>query len=432
MTTRSVTRRISGPATQLLRSRAIRGGLWVSIGNILDRGFRFARIAILARVLCPEDFGLMAIVTLGYTVVDAIAFAPMAQAIIRSPCGASTAYLNTVFTFSLIRGTGLGGLMFLGAPLVASLFGDARLLSITRLAALTPIAASFINPEIHLLLKSLAFKRWTSYRCLSSLMSTVSAILLTVWLRNVWALVIALVIEQGVLSIVSYAYCSHRPALRWDRQAGADVLQLCRRAFAIPLLLGACLQAPTIILGRLTDYKTLGAFTLTLSLADIPTNLFTRAAAAVALPTYSTIEQADRLRTAWRKAAVVSVVATIPIAVVIVLLAPVFLTVAFGEQYASEAPVLRILMMYALFRMLANVTSPVLWKLGRPDADRTALVAGLVVLYPSAWVLTDMFGSTGMAGGLVLGWGATLMVVTFICERRLRVAGTLPCCNPEY
>lgn len=414
---------VSEPVTKPLKSRVLGGGLWLLTGNGVERGLRFVRMAVLARLLAPDDFGLMGLITMVLAYLDAITFTATNQAIIQHPSGRTKEFLNTAFTIGIVRGLVLAVLVFASAPFVAAFFGEPKLTSMIRFTAIVPAVTGLMNPGVQLVLKDLNFRRWAIYQLISRALSVTITILLGLWLRSAWALVIGLLGEQIILASLSYVVGSHRPGLAWDSQSARHFFKFCRQAFAIPLLIGFLLQAPNILLGKLTDMTTLGTFVLTLALADVPTYILTRIVATIGLPAYSSISaDLDRLRTAWLRA-ITNVVALALIAgLIVVLSAKHLLTLAYGPAYAAQAPVLRVLCIYVVMRMLFTTTGPLMWAVGRPKVNRSAYLVGLAVTYLTGVFLVQSYGSAGMAVALGAGWTSAAAVEILLCLRYFALA----------
>jgi len=90
---------------------------------------------------------------------------------------------------------------------------------------------------------------------------------------------------------------------------------------------------------------------------------------------------------------------------------------AYGPAYVAQAPVLRVLCIYVMMRMLFMTTGPLMWAVGRPDANRAAYLIGLLVTYVSGAFLAKESGALGMALALGAGWGSGAAVEITLCLR---------------
>jgi len=409
---------VSEPVTKPLKSRVLGGGLWLLIGNGVERGLRFARMAVLARLLAPEDFGLMGLILVATGFVEALTFTATNQAIIQHPSGRSREFLNTVFTVTIVRGLILAVIIIVTAPWIAAFFDEPKLTPMIRVVSLTLVVMGLMNPAVQVILKDLDFRRWAIYQVVSGTLSVSVTIILGLWLRNVWALVIGLIGEQMFLVCLSYLFARHRPSVRWDRSSALVLARFCRKAFAIPLIIGLMMQAPNLLLGKLADTAILGAFLLTLTLADIPTHIVTRVVATVGLPAFSSIsDDLEGLFQAWQKVVTRALIVFLLAMPLVLIGARPLLMLAYGPAYAAQAPVLRVLCIYVMMRMLFMTTGPLMWAVGRPDANRAAYLVGLVVTYVSGAFLVKESGAVGMALALGAGWGSGAAVEITLCLR---------------
>lgn len=418
-------RKSAGPpplAAGSLKRRVVGGATWLLVGNGAERALRFLRMAVLARLLSPEDFGLMGLITMVIGFFDALTFTATNQAIIQHPSGRSREFLNTVFTVALVRGLSISLLVFLGAPWVAAFFVEPNLTPMIRLAALTPLMMAMTNPAVQLLLKDLDFRRWSVYVVVSNAVSVLLTLALGLWLRNAWALVLGSIADQVVLTGLSYFVSGYRPVPRWDQSSGRELIAFTRKALGIPLIVGCLLQAPNVLLGKLADTATLGAFLLALNLADVPTHIVTRVVALAGLPAYSSIaSDPERLRRAWRRGTLTAVGIMLPVLVGMAIWADVALRLAYGSIYSAQTTVLRVLCWYGFMRLIVMTSGPLNWALGRPNADRTAFLISLAVAYGPGALLVKQYGAVGMALGWAAAWTVAAVVEWGACLRNLAV-----------
>ncbi|MCD4726513.1 MAG: oligosaccharide flippase family protein, partial [Pirellulales bacterium] len=117
-----------------LRGKFARGGIILTLGSACDIGARFVRNIILARLLVPECFGLMANILSAVALFEAITEVGAKQAVIQNKRGGSYEFLNVTWWFSAVRGVGLYVFAFFSAPLICDFYDAPKLLVPMRAA----------------------------------------------------------------------------------------------------------------------------------------------------------------------------------------------------------------------------------------------------------------------------------------------------------
>jgi lipopolysaccharide exporter len=140
-----------------LTSRAARGAAWLVAGQLLTRLADLLALLILARLLSPAEFGIVALALTVVVLVETVLDVPVFQSLIRVPV-IRRSHLDTAFTLSVIRGTVLGALLaFLALPL-ATLWDDQRLVPLIFVLTLAPIARSIVSPRLVIFARQLEFR----------------------------------------------------------------------------------------------------------------------------------------------------------------------------------------------------------------------------------------------------------------------------------
>ncbi|MGB2601941.1 MAG: oligosaccharide flippase family protein, partial [Candidatus Omnitrophota bacterium] len=187
-----------------LGQRAVVSGAWVFSFKTVQRLLGLIRTVILARLLAPEDFGLMGIALLAINTLETFSKTGFEQALIQKREDIRD-YLDSAWTVQIIRSLILFCFLFAGAPLVAIFFKSQQATHIIRVLALIELFMGAKNIGIVYFQKELRFdKRFILESCGLIASVTVSIVLAFV-LRNVWALVYGSLAGAFVTCIVSYA-----------------------------------------------------------------------------------------------------------------------------------------------------------------------------------------------------------------------------------
>ena len=257
-----------------LKAKAARGGFWLGIGSGTENGFRFLRNMILARILVPDVFGLMAIIMAVNQLFESFTRMGIQEAVIQNPRGNDKVFLNGVFFLNFIRGLFLFGIAFISAPWVARFYEKPELLPMMRFAFLALLFNAILSPKLYSQLKNMNYRKWCIAYYGGSVIGISSTIVLSFIIKNVWAMVLGFVIENIVRVILSYIFCPFLPGLTFDKEAVHSLLQFVKGMFGLPILYYFFNKMDILVIGKLCPDGEVGIYNLVQGLAFIPFVLF--------------------------------------------------------------------------------------------------------------------------------------------------------------
>src|SRR2546423_7430591 len=217
----------------------VREGLSVSALSVaLTQSLALARSVVLARLLAPGDFGLFG---MALTVTGALA--------VLTSFGLDTAlvardfrderelslHLDTVWTAEIVRKALLAVLLVAAAYPAARFYGSAGLVPVICALAFAPVIQSFQNIGLLRHQKRVEFRRLVWLEQLTNVVSTLAAVSLALWTRDVWALVWTQLIGAAASVLISYALDSYRPRPRFDRAALSQAFGFGKWMFVVVL-----------------------------------------------------------------------------------------------------------------------------------------------------------------------------------------------------
>jgi O-antigen/teichoic acid export membrane protein len=213
------------PAPAGVLSRAARGSVWTALSFVAAQGFRLASNLILTRLLFPEAFGIMALVTVllvGLTLFSDMGTGP---AIMQSKRGDDPDFLNTAWTIQILR----GGLLWLTACILAypaALFYNQPLIAmLLPVASLSLLFAGFEPTRVDTANRHLLLGRLTVLDLISTLTGIVVMLVLAYVMRSVWALALGGVVTAAARLLILMLFMpGQRNHLRWEKAAGHELL----------------------------------------------------------------------------------------------------------------------------------------------------------------------------------------------------------------
>ena len=175
-------------AKQSLKNKTVAGVGWSAIDAILGNGITFLVGLVLARILSPDEYGLIGIVTIFITILRGFVDSGFGTALVRKKEVSNLEY-NTMFITNLVMSVIMYVILFLGAPLIARFFGREELIALTRVSGTVLLIHAFAIVQYINLLKKIDFKTKTKASLISSVTSGVIGIGMAIGGFGVWALV---------------------------------------------------------------------------------------------------------------------------------------------------------------------------------------------------------------------------------------------------
>ncbi len=398
---------------------AARGGMWLGVATGAEQALRFLRNIILARILVPEDFGLMALVIAANSAFEAFTEVGVRPCVIQSRRGLEHELLNAAWWFSAVRGAGLYLVAMLSAPLVSAAYGHPELIPLLRVALVVTILNGLVSPRIHALEKEMRYGRWVIITQGSGVLSVAVAIGTGFWLENVWALVAGLVVGAFSRTALSFVFCPFVPRLGVQKAALKEIVRFARGMLGLPVIVMIYLQLPIFAVAKFCTMEQLGMYSLAFRIAEIPRALFSRTVASVMLPALSRFkDDPTRLRYALTQSFHMALAMGIPIALFVAIFAKPVLTLAYGRSYAAAATALGILCVGTVVSLLNSNIVSAFYALGRPSLYRKYSLIRLFTMVATIVPFVHFAGISGAAAASVL----SLAAMTVLEVKALRSA----------
>lgn len=267
-----MTRVLSAFSGDGLMARALRSASWLILSFGGAQALRLMSNLVLTRILYPEAFGLMAlvsVVTIGLSLFSDIGIGP---AIAQNKRGDDPAFLDTAWTLQLIRGFGLwGGACVLALP-VAQFYGEPALAYYIPIAGIGAAITGFAPMKIETAHRHLLLGRLTVLELIAQAIGIAAMVALALATRSVSALVLG-----GPLQALARVVLTHyflpgpRNHFRWDPEIAREIMRFGRWIFLSTALFFLTSQGDRLVLGRFLSMEMLGLYNIGYFLASFPT-----------------------------------------------------------------------------------------------------------------------------------------------------------------
>jgi len=254
-----------------LLARALRSLALTVAGFGGAQVLRLASNLILARLLFPEAFGLMAIVSVVIQGLMQFSDVGVSPAIMQSKRGDDPAFLNTAWTIQALRGVGLWLVACALAWPVAVIYDEPLLLQLLPVAGLSLLITGFNPTALDTAKRHLRWGRVTVIEFAVQITGIVAAVALAWWWHSVWALVVSGVLSAGVALVLFWLFlpgASNR--MGWERLAASELISFGKWIFLSTICGFLFNQADKLILGKYLSFDVFGVYNIGFFLASFP------------------------------------------------------------------------------------------------------------------------------------------------------------------
>lgn len=323
----------------MLTLRTILGASWSVSSRLAGRAIDFLTLLLLARVLTPADFGVLALAMSLVLIVDAVLEIPLIQALTR--LGAVTrVHLDTAFTLGLLRSTVLFLAVALAAWPMARLYGDPGLVPLALALALGPIGRGLVSPNMVRFVRDLDFRAFFVMEVTGKVAAALLALAALRLGAGYWAIAVNSIGAPVVAAILSYVLAPYRPRLSLAKWR--EFRELIGWMTASQVLSALNWQLDRLLLGRFVPVHRLGEYTMASDVAVLPTQALIGPAMNPLMAALARIADDEaRLRVAFLRAARLVMLISVPACVGMALTADLIAATLLGPQWTGAAGHLR-------------------------------------------------------------------------------------------
>ena len=403
-----------------LRTSAASGMLWQGSSYLFGKLAVLVTTLVLARLLVPEEFGLVALAMVFITYADSVADLGVAQALVYLP--RTAAHARAALVAALGFGLVLAGGAAVAAPLVAAFFGEPAVAPLLRLLSLSLLAGALASVPEALMRRDLQFRRLSGAAVLRSI--AIGVVSVTLALQGLGALALAWGTVAGALVYVvaTWSFLPARPDARvWrtERAALRAVLGYGLPAAGGMLLAKLIFDIDYLIVGAELGAEALGFYTMAFRLPELLIINVFFVVSSVTFPLYSQArEDPDRLRRGYLTSVRIQAAYGMCAGLAVAAVAPVLVPVLLGDNWTPAVAALVPLAVYAALRSLGAGANDVYKALGRPGLSVQISLLRLVVLVP-ALLLATRWGVAGVAWAQVLAAAAFVVLMQGVALRVL-------------
>jgi O-antigen/teichoic acid export membrane protein len=384
-----------------LRQKTVDALSWSFLQTVAQRGLQFAIGIILARLLFPEQFGLIGMLAIFIAVIQAFLDSGFGAALIQKRDVTKTDTCS-VFYFNIVVGLVGAGVLSLGAPWIAAFYNQPILTPLTRALSLTLVINSFGMIQKTLLTRQIDFKTQTKVGLIAGALSGIAGITLAVLNFGVWSLVVQQISAAFVSTVCLWVFSPWRPTLIFSFTALGEMFGFGSRLLFSSVLNQVFDNIYLVVIGKLFSPTDLGFFTRAKTLNDLPSQTLSGMVARVTFPVFSTIQDDPaRLKRGMKKALTTLGLVNFPMMIGLAIVAHPLVLILLTDKWAPCVPYLQLLCVGGLLYPLHLINLNVLQALGRSDLYlRLEIIKKVLIVVNIA--VTWRWGISAMIGGMVV------------------------------
>ena len=400
-----------------LKKKTLQGLMYLGVGKGVSKLISFAGTLVLARLLSPEDYGLMALVMVVVGIIGFFNEIGLGSAIKQRP-QVTQSQLNGCFTLSLLISAGLYGALYAFSPAIAAFYENDSLAPVLRFIALTFIIGAVVTVPDAMMARDMQFKLFAGIDFTMIMLQTAVTLLLAWMGLGVWALAWGFVLSQIFKSVSIFYFSGWRPSRLGEVSAALDLMRFGVTVTYSRITWYFYNTAQTLIIGKTLNTQAVGIYSMADTLASLPTMHITSLLIRVASPLFSKMQHdLNRLNNTLLRLTSGIALINYPVMVGMALTASELVPVVLGPQWLEVTLPLQILCMVGLVKSIDPLLTQALTSSGQVNvtARYTSLCA--VTIPTSIYFGSILGGLPGAAIAMAVAYPLT-SIFLFLAVRR--------------
>lgn len=381
----------------------VKGFGWMGALRAFMVGIGILKIAILARILSPSQFGVYGIALLILGLLEVLTETGINVFLIQEK-SQTERYLNSAWVVSILRGILISLLIFLSAPLVSSFFVSPNVTPLLYLTALVSLVRGFVNPMEVSFQKNLQFSKEFVFKGSLYLTDAAVAVVLAYFTKSPSALVIGLLAAAVVEIVVSFTIFKSKPVLAIDWKKIKEVVNRGKWITGAGTFSYLSQHIDDMVVGKLLGAAPLGLYQQAYRVSTLPVTQVGEVFNKVTFPVYVQIGgDKERLKKAFIKTFLVILGLVAPFAAIIYLFSHPLILIFLGDKWLSAEPALKILAIFAILKSVVNSSYSLFLSLKKQDIVMYSELLGILGISISIVPLVNRFGLVGAGYSTIIG-----------------------------
>lgn len=350
-----------------LKHKLIHGSAWTLLANVSAQAITFLVTVVLARLLTPGDFGIVAISAVFTGIITLFQDVGMGAALIQRK-DIDEDYLSTSFSVSVIAGVILAVLLAAASPFIASFYNEAVLRDILLVSSIGFLLSPFTSIHTSILAKQLEFKKVAFITLGTQAASGAISVALALFGYGVWSMVLGKILSQPLLIPVVWAMVKWRPKPKLVMKCFRDLFGFSSNLLGFNLMNFFARNLDNLIIGKYLGAQMLGYYSVAYNLMLKPLQLISWSIGKVLFPVFSSIqEDKEQTRAMYLKIIRSISLLTFPMMTGLFMVAEEFMLTVYGETWRPAILPLKLLCIVGAVQSIGTTGGVIFNSQGRSD-----------------------------------------------------------------
>lgn len=388
--------------------QALNGISWMGALRAITRSLALVKIAILARLLSPAQFGIYGIATLVLGFLEMLTETGINIFLIQKKEKIDE-YINSAWVVSIIRGFIIGLSIFLLSPFIAKYFKNTDATFILYLVSIVPVIRGFINPSCVKYQKQLEFKKQFFYDSAIFLIDVLVAIFLGIITKSENSFIFAMISSTLLEVFLSFIYFKPTPKFIFNKEKTLEVINRGKWITGAGVFNYLFQNIDDILVGRMMGTTSLGIYQQAYKISTLPVSEVGEVFNKVTFPIYVNLkEDSKRLKQAFLKTLLIISLLVLPFGFLVFKFPIEIIRFVLGESWISAAPVLQLLAIYGSIKAISNSFFSLFLGIGKQEVVTYITLFSAVCLIAILYPLISIFGLLGAGYATII---ATLLSI---------------------
>ena len=357
-----------------LKAKVAKGTAWAFLEQVVTQGLNFALGVVLARLLTPEDYGTVALVTIFISVSMAIVNSGFGQALVQKNDSDDLDF-NSVFWVSLSVAGMLYAVLFACAPFIASYYGVAELKPILRVLSLNLVFFAINSVQNAELIKQMRFDLSFRISMVTTGTSAVAGVSFAYAGFGAWALVWSSVLSSASAAVTRAFVISWRPRLAFSWARVAPLFRFGWKVMVSALTYSLSSNIYGIVIGKCYSRHDLAFVNKGRNIPEMIQNNLNNALIGAAFPALAQLQdERERMREASRRLLIVSSFVILPLMAILCVMSEKMVLFLYGEQWLPCVPFACLCCLSAMFMPMRAVNEQAVFAIGRSDVTMKLII----------------------------------------------------------
>ena len=398
-----------------LKNKTVKGVAWTSLDQVTALTLGFIFEVILARLLSPSDYGLLAMIAVFNAVALTFVNSGFGSALVRKP-DMSDNDTTTAFCFNIVVGIVSAAILCLIAPYVAIFYDKPILASLLRAESLILIILSFSVVQFSQLSRRLDFKSKMIVNMTAQIIAGVVSITAAYHGFGVWSLVLKHIVNSLITVIMLWVMSPWRPRGKWDKKSLKYLWGYGSKLLASGVLNTVFGNIYPIVIGKFFSASELGYYGRARGYAGLPSVL-----QQVTFPVLSKIQgETERLADSYRRMLRFSVFVLFPIMIGMAALAHPLVVTLVTDKWAPCVPYLQVICFSSMWYPVHAINLNLLQVKGRSDLFLKLEIIKKAILLIAVFICVP-FGVMGICVGAIFTSLISLVINTYYTGKLINV-----------